>query len=81
MNEEATAHVGSQHQQKKNGKQNFAEYLSDYGHLFGSMKIIMGNLYIENKGILMDVLEKFYVFENTKLRNQINKCKSTPDFC
>ena len=44
------------------------------------MKSIMGNLYIEDKGSLMDVLEEFYIFDNTKLRNTINNiCKSNPN--
>jgi len=41
------------------------------------MKSIVGNLYIEKNGSLMDVLEQFYIFENTKLRHEVNnKCKS-----
>jgi hypothetical protein len=40
----------------------------------------MGDLHIENKGSLLDVLEQFYIFDNTKLRNQINnKHKSNPN--
>jgi hypothetical protein len=81
MNEEATAQVGPQHQQKS-AKRNFSVCLSHYGHFFwlGIMKSIMGDIYIENKVILMDVLEQFYIFDNTKLRNQISKkCKSNPN--
>jgi hypothetical protein len=32
----------------------------------------MGTIHITNKGRLMDTLEKFYIFRETKLDNQIN---------
>ena len=34
--------------------------------------IIMSTIHITNKGRLMDTLEKFYIFRETKLDNQIN---------
>jgi hypothetical protein len=34
--------------------------------------IIMSTIHISNKGRLMDTLEKFYIFRETKLDNQIN---------
>jgi hypothetical protein len=34
--------------------------------------IIMSTIHITNKGRLMDILEKFYIFRETKLDNQIN---------
>jgi len=32
----------------------------------------METVYITNKGQMMDTLEKFYIFRETKINNQIN---------
>ena len=36
------------------------------------MEDILVNIYISSKGKIMDTLEKYYVFRETKLNNQIN---------
>jgi len=36
------------------------------------MEDIMETIYITNKGQMMDTLEKFYIFCETKINNQIN---------
>ena len=38
----------------------------------GPIIIIRSTIHITNKGRLMDTLEKFYIFYETKLDNQIN---------
>ena len=56
----------------KNGKSRFAQHLIDNGHSIGRMKDIMETLHITSKGEMMDALEKYYIFRETKLNNQIN---------
>jgi hypothetical protein len=36
------------------------------------MESIMETIHITNKGQMMDTLERFYIFRETKLNNQIN---------
>ena len=55
-----------------NGKSSFALHLLENGHDIGLMEDIMNTIHITGKGKLMDTLEKFYIFRETKLNNQIN---------
>jgi hypothetical protein len=55
-----------------NGKSNFALHLLENGHDIGLMEDIMNTIHITGNGRLMDTLEKFYIFLETKLNNQIN---------
>jgi len=41
-------------------------------HSIGHTEDIMKVLYITNKGRLMDTIEKFYIYKETKHSNQIN---------
>jgi hypothetical protein len=42
------------------------------GHAFGPMENIMDIIHIENKGRMLDTLEKFYIYKETQLGTQIN---------
>jgi hypothetical protein len=55
-----------------NGKSSFVQHLMDNKHVIGPMKDIMDIVHIAKKGRIMDTLEKFYIFRETKLNNQIN---------
>ena len=55
-----------------NGKSGFPQHLLENGHNIGPIEDIMSTIHITNKGRLMDTLEKFYIFRETKLDNQIN---------
>jgi hypothetical protein len=54
------------------GKSRFAQHLLEYGHAIGPMEDIMGTIQFTNRGRLMDALEMFYIFHETKLNIQIN---------
>jgi hypothetical protein len=60
----------------RNNKSTFAQHLLENGHSVGSMEDIMETMYVTKKGHLMNTLEKFYIFRETRLNNQIND-KST----
>ena len=55
-----------------NGKSSFAQHLIENGHSIGPMQDIMETVQLTSKGQMMDTLEKFYVFRETKINNQIN---------
>jgi len=55
-----------------NEKSNFAQHLLENGHNIGTIEHIMSTINVTNKGRLMDTLQKFYTFRETKLDNQIN---------
>jgi hypothetical protein len=55
-----------------NGKSSFTIHLLENGHDIGPMEDIMNTIHITDKARLMDTLEKFYIFRETKLNNQIN---------
>ena len=55
-----------------NGKSSFAQHLLENGHAIGPIEDIMSTIYITNKGRLMDTLEKYYIFREAKIDNQIN---------
>jgi len=52
------------------GKSRFAQHLLENRHAIGTMNDIMGTLFFTNKGRLMDTVECFYIFRETKLNNQ-----------
>jgi hypothetical protein len=43
----------------------FAQHVIDEGHAFGPINDVMDRIHIENKGRLLDTLEKFYVYKET----------------
>jgi hypothetical protein len=55
-----------------NSKSSFAQHLLANGHSIGPIEDIMETIHITNKGQMMDTLEKFYIFRETKLNNQVN---------
>ena len=55
-----------------NGKSSFAQHLIENRHSFGPMKDITETVQLTSKGRMMDTLQKFYIFRETKLNNQIN---------
>jgi hypothetical protein len=54
------------------GKSRFAQHLLENRHAIDRMNDIMDTIYFTNKGRLMDTVENFYIFRETKLNNQIN---------
>jgi len=58
--------------ESKNGyvKSRFAQQLLENRHAIGPMNDIMDTLFFTNKGRLMDAVESFYIFRETKLNNQ-----------
>jgi hypothetical protein len=59
-----------------NGKSRFAQHMLENGHAIDPIEDIMDTIHCTSKGQLMNTLEKFYIFRETKLNNQIND-KST----
>ena len=55
-----------------NGKSSFAEHLIDSSHAIGFFRDIMDVVHITRKRRMLDTLEKFYIFRETKLNNQIS---------
>jgi myo-inositol-1-phosphate synthase len=55
-----------------NGNSSFAQHLLENNHDFGPIEDVMSTVYITSKGRLMDTLEKYYIFRETKMGNQIN---------
>jgi len=55
-----------------NRKYSFAQHLLDNGHSMRPIEDIMGTIHVTNKGQMVDTLEKFHIFRETKLDNQIN---------
>jgi hypothetical protein len=54
------------------GKSRFATHLLESKHSFSPMENIMETLHTVGKGQTMDTLERFYIFQETKLNNQIS---------
>jgi hypothetical protein len=54
------------------GKSRFAAHLLENKHSIGPMDNIMETLHTTGKGRMMDTLERFYTFRETKINNQIN---------
>jgi hypothetical protein len=55
-----------------NGKSRFAQHLLENGHAIGPIEEIMDTVDFTSKERLMNTLEKFYIFRETKLNNQLN---------
>jgi hypothetical protein len=53
-------------------KSKFAAHLLENQHSTGPTNEIMEVLYTTSKGRLMDSIEKFYIYNETRLNNQIN---------
>jgi len=53
-------------------KSKFAQHLLDNKHSIGPIDDIMEILYRTNKGKLMDTMEKYHIYKETQLNNQIN---------
>jgi hypothetical protein len=51
----------------------FAQHITDEGHSFGPMNEIMEVVHIARKGKMLDTLEKFYMYKETKHGNQLMK--------
>jgi hypothetical protein len=58
----------------------FAQHLLENGHSIAPMENIMRVLYSTNKGKLMDTMERFYIYKETRDNNQMNdKNKAKPN--
>ena len=55
-----------------NNKSKFAQHIIQEGHAFGPMSDIMAVVHNESKGRMLDTLERFYIYKETKLGTQIN---------
>ena len=55
-----------------NNKSKFAHHFTEEGHAFGSMSDIMDVVQIACKVRMLDTLERFYIYRETKLGIQIN---------
>jgi tRNA U38,U39,U40 pseudouridine synthase TruA len=55
-----------------NNKSKFAQQLIEEGHAFGPMENIMNVIHIEKKGRMLDTLQKYHIYKETKMGNQIN---------
>jgi len=55
-----------------NGKSRLAAHLLENKHCIGPMDNIMETLHTTGKGRMMDTLERFYIFRETEINNQIN---------
>jgi hypothetical protein len=53
-------------------KSNFTQQVLDYGHSFGRMENIMKAIYLSKKGSHLSTMEKFYIYKETKIDNQLN---------
>jgi hypothetical protein len=61
-----------------NKKSKFAQHLENK-HPIGPIENIMETIHINNKVRMMDTLERYYIFHETKLNIQINDTlKSSP---
>jgi len=55
-----------------NRKSKFAQHLLDNGHAIGNMKEIMKIIHVTRKGRMLNTLESFHIYKETKAENQIN---------
>jgi hypothetical protein len=53
-------------------KSKFAQHLLDNKHSIGPIEDIMEVLYKTNKGKLMDTMERYYIYKEMQMNNQIN---------
>jgi len=56
---------------KYNRKKKFAQHLLD-GHAIGNMEDIMKFTHFTEKGRMLNTLESFHIYKETKVENQIN---------
>jgi hypothetical protein len=62
-----------------NNKSKFAKHLLDNRHSTSSMENIM-DTYITSKGKMLNMMEKFYIYRETKNNNPINyRCTVAPN--
>jgi hypothetical protein len=55
-----------------NKKMKFARHLLENRHAIGPMENVMETIHITKRGKMMDTLERFHIFRETKFNNQIN---------
>ena len=55
-----------------NNRSKFTQHVLEEGNNFGPMNEIMEVVHIAQKGRMLDTLEKFYIYKETKCGNQIN---------
>ena len=55
-----------------NKKSKFAQHLLEEGHAIGNMDDIMKVIHITRKGRMLNTLESFHIYKETKAGNQIN---------
>ena len=55
-----------------NGNSKFAQHLLDNRHSIGTVEEIMDVLHVVEKGKQMDTVERFHIYKETKIENQIN---------
>ena len=55
-----------------NNKSKFAQHIIEEGHAFGPMSDIMEVAHTASKGKMLDTLQRFYIYKETKLGTQIN---------
>jgi hypothetical protein len=55
-----------------NNKSKFAEHLLNHQHSFGPMNTIMDILHVTSKGTMMNTIERFHIYNETKNDNQID---------
>jgi hypothetical protein len=57
----------------RHNKSKFAQHVIDEGHSFGPMNEIMEMTHVAKKGRMLNTLEKFYIYRETKHGNQITE--------
>jgi len=61
-----------------NNRSTFAQHVINEGHSFGPIDEIMNIIHYERKGKMLDTLEKFYIYRETKNGNQMNDRLTVP---
>jgi hypothetical protein len=61
-----------------NMKSNFAKHLIEQRHTPGTIEDTMDVVNTTSKSRLLNVIEKFYIYRETKINNQINDRNSYP---
>jgi len=62
-----------------NKKSKFAQYLLDEAHAIGNMDDIMKVIHIKGKGRMLNTLQSFHIYKETKAGNQINNRLTTKE--
>jgi len=62
-----------------NRKSKFPQHLLDEGHAIGNMEDITKIIHITGKGRMLNTLESFHIYKETKAENQINDRLTTKD--